>query len=91
MPKAKQIQNTSERVSLKGDKKTSVHKFTIAQQQALLASIVNFSEDAILCQTMDGIITTWNNGAEKVYGYTAEEIIGRHISILIPAPSGRRQ
>lgn len=49
-----------------------------------LAAIVHSSEDAILSKTMDGIVTSWNRGAEKIYGYTAEEVVGKHVSILVP-------
>ncbi len=57
----------------------------LEEQQALLASIVNSSDDAILSRTLDGSIITWNHGAEKIFGYSSEEIIGKHISILIPS------
>jgi PAS domain S-box-containing protein len=50
----------------------------------LLASIVTQSEDAIYGKTLDGTITSWNLGAEKIYGYTAEDAIGRPISSLAP-------
>jgi PAS domain S-box-containing protein len=50
----------------------------------ILTDIVNFSDDAIVTKTLDGIITSWNRGAEKIFGYKAAEIIGKHISILIP-------
>lgn len=50
-----------------------------------LASIVDSSNEAIMSSTLDGIIMTWNNGAEKMYGYKAEEIIGKHASVLAPA------
>ncbi|MEI6293569.1 MAG: PAS domain S-box protein [Methanomicrobiales archaeon] len=50
-----------------------------------LASIVENSDDAIIGKSLDGIITSWNAGAEKIYGYSASEVIGKSISILIPA------
>jgi PAS domain S-box-containing protein len=48
-----------------------------------LASIVDYSSDAIIGKSIDGFIVTWNKGAERLYGYTAQEVIGKPISILL--------
>jgi PAS domain S-box-containing protein len=50
----------------------------------ILANIMESSNDAIITKSLDGIITSWNKGAEQVYGYSAKEIIGRPISIIEP-------
>src|SRR5258708_7970847 len=49
-----------------------------------LAAIVDSSDDAIVSKTMDGVITSWNKGAERIYGYSAEEALGRPVSFLLP-------
>jgi PAS domain S-box-containing protein len=54
------------------------------EQIRQLASIVESSGDAIIGKTLDGIILSWNVGAERIYGYSAEEIVGRPISLLLP-------
>ena len=50
-----------------------------------LAAIVESSDDIIASKTLDGVITSWNKGAERILGYAAEEVIGQHVSMLMPA------
>ena len=56
--------------------------------RARLAAVVDWSEDAIVTKSLDGIITTWNRGAAKLFGYSADEAVGQPVTMLIP--EGRR-
>jgi PAS domain S-box-containing protein len=51
---------------------------------ARLAAIVESSQDSIVSQTLDGMVLTWNAGAERMYGYAAAEVVGRSVALLIP-------
>lgn len=55
------------------------------QAVSFLASIVESTDDAVIGKTLDGTILSWNKGAESLYGYAAEEVVGRPVSMLIPA------
>ena len=70
--------DVTERTQIKADLRDS------EQQLRWLASIVQSSDDAIVSKNLDGIITSWNSGAERVFGYTVEEAVGQPITIVIP-------
>jgi PAS domain S-box-containing protein len=54
------------------------------EARALLAEIVSSSEDAIVSKDLQGVITSWNKGAQRIFGYAAEEVVGKSVTLLIP-------
>jgi PAS domain S-box-containing protein len=62
-----------------------------AEARLRLAAIVESSDDAIIGQTLDGVVTSWNGGAERLYGYTAAEMVGRTLAALAPADHADEQ
>src|SRR4051812_45044712 len=76
-------QRTAELAELNQRLKQEIsHRRRAEEANATYAAIVEHSNDAIIGQKLDGTIVTWNNGAERIYGYSAEEAIGRPVSIL---------
>ncbi len=60
------------------------HERALGEQKAQLAAIVDASDDAIIGKTLDGVITSWNPGAHRIFGYSADEAVGKSICLLIP-------
>src|SRR5436309_80980 len=77
--------------STQGSPQNRTHKDHINNLQSpelapyWLSAIIETADDAIITKTLEGIITSWNKGAERIFGYTADEAIGQPVTMLIPA------
>ncbi len=83
MPKRGQAQIKKTQSKVKKTAKVPSEDKLFQLHQELLASIVSSSEDAIIGKTLNGVITSWNKGAELLYGYTENEIVGKPISVIV--------
>src|SRR3954451_12523574 len=59
-------------------------EFLRVEAQARLPAIIESSDDAIVSKSLDGIVRTWNKSAERIFGWTADEVVGKPITIIIP-------
>ena len=78
-----EIQKTKRELKLL--KKSINTKLNQESTNPFLSSIVKLSDNAIFSKSIDGYILTWNKGAEKTYGYKTKEIVGKHVSIIVPS------
>jgi len=64
--------------------KNEIDGYLKLMEAAQLAAIVQSTDDAVIGKTLEGVITSWNTGAERIYGYAASEVVGRSIALLLP-------
>jgi PAS domain S-box-containing protein len=76
------MHTAAEAAARRAEEQSATFQFTEQLQQ--LATIVETSDDAIISKNLDGIIQTWNQGAQRIFGYSAEEVIGKPVTILMP-------
>jgi PAS domain S-box-containing protein len=77
--------DTGKIVGIMGISRDITERKRVEEKNLQLAAIVKSSDDAIIGKTLDGIITSWNKGAERIYGYNEDEVVGKPITLLIPA------
>ena len=77
--------NTHEGLVISAVVRDATEREQAARSQALLAWIIGSSHDAVISENLDGLVMTWNPGAERLYGYSAAEMIGHNINEIIPA------
>ncbi len=86
----RQVHDTTEEL-LRREREGRVARAALAETQARLASVVQYSNDAIVTASPDGRFLSWNPTAERLFGYTEEEVLGQHIRIMVPPVEAERQ
>ena len=81
--KTRELERLNQELETRVAKRTA-ELLSLSEARLLLANIVNSSNDAIVSKNLDGVILSWNRGAERLFGYSADEAVGKPITILIP-------